>query len=518
MTEEEEKKYMLEYIDSGFNENHLLSIGVSSESVTELKSNFNELVNGLSFLNENSLEITPNLVGSWVKKLIELDEDISFSNFLRVQSKVAALLSNKLLNSTMKASFFNKNFNGCPRKLTENELKDLNLTEELVLPYLCKAVGAKTYFDIYCPNIYTKEELCSIDSILSSSSEMDEYIKKFNEISYKSYEDINIIYPDIKEYISDIKSNSINLLNSERYDSIDDMEESVKNFNFILLFGYIYINENKNDYISWKRKTLLYKYISMMLDYKYRIYNLYEDYIEKHALYLLFDTLNEPNAFDITQKEYIYEMAPKLRIASHLNQEYANYKKLYNPDARDFDFGKDEAEEEIAIEEQSIVKNNYEGKEIDDDQDTKKEADKRTHLPQLPHFKDDKKLLKLLQRFRKNDLNYIHKHTREEDWLFVFGLKGDTPPEGFEKVKWQGKNKKKPPTISPKKFINFLEILGYDLDELYNDVGLLNRCFIANEGNKEIHKKDFDCKKGKYGHVADYQELKKIVSEIGLCP
>ena len=82
MTEEEEKKYMLEYIDSGFNENHLLSIGVSSESVTELKSNFNELVNGLSFLNENSLEITPNLVGSWVKKLIELDEDISFSNFL----------------------------------------------------------------------------------------------------------------------------------------------------------------------------------------------------------------------------------------------------------------------------------------------------------------------------------------------------------------------------------------------------------------------------------------------------
>ena len=63
-----------------------------------------------------------------------------------------------------------------------------------------------------------------------------------------------------------------------------------------------------------------------------------------------------------------------------------------------------------------------------------------------------------------------------------------------------------------------MEILGYDLDELYNDVGLLNRCFIANEGNKEIHQKDFDRREGKYGHVADYKDLKKIVSEIGLCP
>ena len=520
MTEEEEIKYMLEYIDSGFNENHLLYIGVSSESVAELKSNFNELVNKLSFLNENSFEITPNLVGSFIKKWIELEEDKnnSFDNFIKVQSKIASLLRNKLLSSTMYAFLAKKIFDDCCRKLTEYELAELNITDELILPYLCKALGVKTIFTTIYSDIYTKEELCSIESFISSSSDINEYIERINKVLEKTSDFISATYSNPKEYAEDMKSKLIQNIKSDRYDSLDSTEENIQNLYIALWCIYIYVEENKNDYKSWKRKTLLYKIISIGLDLKYKFYEFYEDYIEKRALYLLFDTLNEPKAFDITQKEYIYEMAPKLRIASHLNQEYANYKKLYNPDARDFDFGEDEAEEEIAIEEQSIVKNNYEGKEIDDDQDTKKEADKRTHLPQLPHFKDDKKLLKLLQRFRKNDLNYIHKHTREEDWLFVFGLKGDTPPEGFEKVKWQGKNKKKPPTISPKKFINFLEILGYDLDELYNDIGLLNRCFIANEGNKEIHQKDFDRREGKYGHVADYKDLKKIVSEIGLCP
>ena len=67
--------------------------------------------------------------------------------------------------------------------------------------------------------------------------------------------------------------------------------------------------------------------------------------------------------------------------------------------------------------------------------------------------------------------------------------------------------------------MNFLEILGYKLNELYEDVDLLNRCFIAkDEKDGKIIKKDFNYKNGQFLHVADYQELKKIVSEIGLCP
>ena len=68
--------------------------------------------------------------------------------------------------------------------------------------------------------------------------------------------------------------------------------------------------------------------------------------------------------------------------------------------------------------------------------------------------------------------------------------------------------------------MNFLEILGYKLKELYDDVELLNRCFIIakDDVDDKIIKKDFNYTKGQFGHVADYQDLKKIVSEIGLCP
>jgi hypothetical protein len=87
-------------------------------------------------------------------------------------------------------------------------------------------------------------------------------------------------------------------------------------------------------------------------------------------------------------------------------------------------------------------------------------------------------------------------------------------------VQWRGKNKKKKSKVSPLKFVNFLEILGYKPEELYDDVELLNRCFIAKDDvdDKIMKKKDFNYKNGQFLHVADYQKLKKIVSEIGLCP
>lgn len=330
MTEEEEEKYVLEYIDSGFNENHLLCVGASSEFVAEIKSLFNKIAYELSCTTENSIAITPNFVGSLFKKYIELKKNNPYNDFMNVQSKVATLLSNKLLSSTMYAFLVKNDFDDCCRKLTEYELAELNLTEELFLPYLCKALGVKTIFTYFYSDIYTKEELCDIDSFISSSSDINEYIERINKVLGKTYEEISAIYSNFKEYAADKKSKLIQDLKSDRYDNLDNIEESVQTFNSALLFVYVYVNENENGYKSWKRKTYLYKYISMTLYFKYKLYGLYEDYIEKRALYLFFDTLNEVNAFDITQKEYIYEMAPKLRIASYLNEEYAKYKKLYS--------------------------------------------------------------------------------------------------------------------------------------------------------------------------------------------
>ena len=123
-------------------------------------------------------------------------------------------------------------------------------------------------------------------------------------------------------------------------------------------------------------------------------------------------------------------MAPKLRISSYLNEEYAKYKKWYNPAARDFDFGEDDPEEEATV----ISKD---------------------HLERLSHFKEDK-LTNLLDILKENQ--YIEKDTRPKDWLFAFGMSGDKKPEYFQKIQWIGRSNR---GISPSYFIDFIGILRH---------------------------------------------------------
>lgn len=502
------KEILIKYRESNYDVNFIKNLDEN------IQIEFEQFI--LNFANSFRIEYKKSNIDTICKLIIAFINAIGAQEnnqyFLTKEKQVFNLLCSKILLNAILRYVVKHNYYNILDFIEASSEHEINFDDNKVCK-IERLLNIQYLLQIFMPYIYNKNEITSFINNFRNIQNPNEKLKFFNNFVVSANKKFKNEYKNKREFEAEFEkkiknANFLRFLSPVAY-------RLIKKINFDLEFIRFIILEFNEEYTLWKADKFTYPANCPAFIYMFGIYYLA---LDNNLLYYFFGAINEPLAFDKNQIEYILEMAPKLRIASYLNKEYSNYKKLYNPDARDFDFGKDEAEEEIAIEEQSIVKNNYEGKETDDDQDTKKEADKRTHLPQLPHFKDDKKLLKLLQRFRKNDLNYIHKHTREEDWLFVFGLKGDTPPEGFEKVKWQGKNKKKPPTISPKKFINFLEILGYDLDELYNDVGLLNRCFIANEGNKEIHKKDFDCREGKYGHVADYKELKKIVSEIGLCP
>lgn len=372
----------------------------------------------------------------------------------------------------------------------------------------------------------------------------------------------------VRRIFSNFDYNDSSEIIYEKLDAINDLEDIISNeelFNLTELFNtiwpyimpYLYIepiNENDRDKMwdfialvqtsievvkKYKRQyylwTSFYNFdyneimkaenswnVFHLKDEKYRLvhgcFSYYNEYIENmnKKYESIHELLNDKDfgryvRNTIIENVYTRSFYGGYLLFCHKNRIKPNF--LVNDD---FDVG----EPEHMVEEPLKFEDNHEEPEIVDDLDAKKKVIERTHLPQLPHFTDEK-LMKLFQRFKQYDLKYIKKNTREEDWLFVFGLKGDTPPEGFKKVQWTGKNKQMKPKVSPQKFVNFLEILGYKLNELYEDVDLLNRCFIAvdiNNGNDKIRQKDFHYKLGLFEHVADYQELKDIVSEIGLCP
>ena len=361
---------------------------------------------------------------------------------------------------------------------------------KMLFPYLYDDNEIETFISQFISINNTEEKVKFLVNFASASASR---IK--NEYQYTRE-----FYEEVEKCIKEFYYSKLITPLGQRYLKLS--RRSLETSRFIVL-------EFIEEYNRWKIDNNSYPDAFPSIRYFYLPYYLF---IDNELLYYFFRTLNEPDAFDHNQIDYIREMAPKLQISSYMNEEYAKYKKWHNPDARDFDFGEDEPEEE----QQHL--DDCQTEEVVELGDNYVEETKQYHLDRLPHFTEDK-FRKLLERFRKNDLNYIHKFTREEDWLFVFGLNGNTPPEGFKKVQWRGKNKKKKSKVSPLKFVNFLEILGYKLEELYDDVDLLNRCFIAkDEKDGKIIKKDFNYKNGQFLHVADYQELKKIVSEIGLCP
>ena len=503
------------FIHSNFDENYLKIEGITQEAIEDFKNRLLNLEKEAE--NVKSIPIPKEFVYDDYLSLLYAKLNLKNDYDVIRLSKVTAFLRSQIIIQFIN-DFINKEHISCFfRNKTKKEDKFIDENILKFLYILTQGIEVKSLIDILYPYLYSDEEIENLDENIKKCHENNESYEVFSQILINFFGDLdtrlNDEYKNRRDYENVVKEKiQIGKLDF-KYDYDDNIQEEIEEAR-TRIKSVIYIVDNyKQEYDSWiSSNDLIMKQMMSLCNLKFYYFFYYYKYIDGFWLYNFFKAINATMAYDMILIKYIRKTASKLRIASYLNEEYQKHIKNYNLKPHDFNFGEDEPEEveeeETAVEEQSVIKDNYEEADIDDE---------RTHLTSLPHFKEDK-LLKLLDRFKQNDLNYIHKFTKKENWLFVFGLKGDTPPEGFEKVQWRGKNKKKPPTISPKKFINLLEILGYNLDELYKDVELLNRCFIAKEKDKKILQKDFDYKGGKYGHVADYQKLKDIVSEIGLCP
>ena len=333
---------------------------------------------------------------------------------------------------------------------------------------------------------------------------MDENIKKCHENneSYEVFSQILInFFGDLDTRLNDEYKNRRDYENvvkekiqigkfDFKYDYDDNIQEEIEEAR-TRIKSVIYIVDNyKQEYDSWiSSNDLIMKQMMSLCNLKFYYFFYYYKYIDGFWLYSFFKAINATMAYDMNLIKYIQKTAPKLRIASYLNEEYQKHIKNYNLKPHDFNFGEDESEEveeeETAVGEQSVIKDNYEEAEIDDDQDTKKEEDKITHLPQLPHFTKPK-LIELLKKIRDRKEPFVHKETKQKNWLFVFGMKGDTPPKGFEKIKWEAKYNNRPAKGA---LIDFLELLGYDIDQLYNvnSIKILNECFECyNKQNEKV--------------------------------
>ena len=130
-------------------------------------------------------------------------------------------------------------------------------------------------------------------------------------------------------------------------------------------------------------------------------------------------------------------------------------------------------------------------------------------------FTEDK-LTNLLDKLKDNQ--YIEENTRPKDWLFAFGMSGDEKPEYFQKIQWIGRSNK---GISPSYFIDFIGILGYDLNKIYFEkskitISILNSCFMTTD--KAIDQNSFnrDKEKGEFIPTPKHKKIAKLVKECGL--
>ena len=330
------------------------------------------------------------------------------------------------------------------------------------------------------------------------------YLYDDNEIEtfISQFKSINNTKEKVNFFVNFASASASRIKNEYQYtrEFNEEVEKCIKEFNYSKLItplGQKYLKLSRRsletsrfivlefieEYNKWKIDNNNYPDAFPNIRYFYWPYYLF---IDNELLYYFFRTLNEPHAFDHNQIDYIREMAPKLRISSYLNEEYAKYKKWHNPDARDFDFGEDEPGEEVTV--------------ISED-----------HLESLPHFKE-KKLTNLLESLIQNQ--YIAENTRPKDWLFAFGMSGDKKPENFQKIQWIGRSNR---GISPTYFTDFIGILGYDLNKIYFDksqMSILNNCFMTT--NEPIGQKSFCREKGEFIPTPKHKKLAKLVKECGL--
>ena len=487
-------KYMEEYIFSDYDKNHLIAVGANEEQITIIQSTIHEIQEKYEFYTgDNHFH---DYFKSFVLACLEEYKKKEINDNIFLLSKINSLLSSEILSSTIISYWMYVNKDELYRDLTEEENALLDKRSDLYLS-MCIIMGPYTFLQLFYPDLYTYEEQQELKDKLSIVKNREEYSRILNEYTdifssrikneYGSYREFKKVIKDKlltkKQTISDenITNNNIKKTINETY-------------KFFSIINNL-VTKQKCEYDSWKYQSLFSQYVSTDIC-KTIVFFIYNFTIEENLLKYFFHALNQ-NRFQIRQIDYIKEMAPKLRIASYLNEEYKNHIKKYNLNSHDFNFGVDDQEEpELLLLEspkaQLLLENNPMAEEADIE-DEKKE---KLHLGPLSRFTKEQ-LIELLKKFRDRKEPFVHKETKQNNWLFVFGMKSDTPPKGFEKIKWEAKYNGRPAKGA---LIDFLELLGYDINQLYevDSIKILNECFECyNPDNKlvPIDQNDFHYKK-----------------------
>lgn len=520
-----EKDFIIleKYILSNFDEKYAIELGLTDEVKQVLKE-------GVIYI-QNYLQESENQDISFhfasILYLASFYALITISNkdILTYYSKIAALTT---LNTSPLSEFIFNYINRYHANeqfsyLTKKDRQILDENGDSILYNCFKSIDFNYLVNTMYPHLFSYNEIEEVEDLLKKNTE--------NKTIY-----LDLIYNFINEAENRVKNNHENrekyeelvikkirinniTLNEESNDE-NNIYEEIQTWSHSLSIGKYIINNYWEEYKKWeffchRVKSLLY----FTNDCKYTIFYNHYLYCSDRILFYLFSALNEPNALDIEHINYILEMAPKLRIASYLNEEYAKYKKLYNPNAREFDFGVDDPEESEVLllespKDQLLLENNPMVEEADIEEEKKE----KRHLNRLSHFTKEK-LKELLKKFRDRKEPFVHKETKEKNWLFVFGMNGDTPPKGFKRIKWEAKHNGR---IAKVALIDFLELLGYDINQLYevDSIEIINECFECyNTDNNlvPIDQNDFHYNKRtkKRDHSKTfYDHFKRIIENI----
>lgn len=475
---------------SNYDNKYLEEKGITLNELEEFKKMLSEKLKPLEEVKYSPL--SKDFI--YVFHLANMYASLEYTNNNRTDllAKVASLLESKIISSSI--NNYIKSIAIKTHKTRLNKIvRDLSFENFLSCIY-----SSLKYLDIYSiiniafPYLYSEDEIEKLDDQITNHINNDDY-DAILDILKEFFKDIddrkNDVYKNEREYDAAINNAFLKNEMLPRKDSNRSILELIKDFIQTIKISKYIVNHYQDEYESWKYLESEHKSLTTFINRKYLYFLYYNYYIDGKYTYYFFETLNEPHAFDKDQIDYIREMAPKLRISSYLNKEYAEYKKWHNPDARDFDFGKDEPEEEAIV----ISKD---------------------HLERLSHFKEEN-LANLLDKFKENQ--YIEKDTRPKDWLFAFGMSGDEKPEFFKKIQWIGSSKNR--GISPSYFTDFIGILGYDLNKIYFEeskiiISILNSCFMTT--NEPIDQKSFCREKGEFIPTTKHKKMAKLVKECGL--
>ena len=482
---EEQSKFEIieKYVYSNLDDNY--SLGLSPEEINNIKMERLSLNNEIeSFFKTNEFANVSFLA----QKYTSLKS--SSTTRILLLSKVATLLGSPMIKSSIE--------NFIKMYSLKYVKKDYNKNQKQYIKDNCSNIF-KTFFsqcdthiaiNTLFPNIFEEDEIDEYEIKITECLEKDENISPIIESINEKFKDrVRIEYENMRAYESEIQDRFLvnDIENKNDLSNYDISEEIIEWCESLKYSSYI-VNHYREEYEYWIGLDDMYKSLLYLSEPKYRFFHIYYHHVDGLYLFYFFDTLNEQRKFNKFQIDYIREMAPKLQISSYMNEEYAKYKKWHNPDARDFDFGEDEPEEEATV----ISKD---------------------HLERLSHFKEEK-LTNLLYILKENQ--YIEKDTRPKDWLFAFGMSGDEKPEYFKKIQWIGRSSV---GISPTYFTDFIGILGYDLKKIYFEkpkitISILNNCFMTTD--KPIDQNSFKREKGEFIPTPKHKKLAKLVKECGL--